>query len=281
MSWFDTLEVRVAADEVRIARRGLLSRAGSEQVQFVGEADRSRATSSEPWVGAVQCLARALTAAGRSGAAVEAVLSDQFVRYALVPWNRDLVSDAERRAFAAASFKQLFGAMADSWQVTVDEQPAGKASFACAVDRGLLDAVRALCKANRLRLRGVQPLFAQRFNRNRHRITPPTCWVGSLDAGRLTLALRSDGSWSGIRAVRTAEYSTAELATVLRQESAALGATLGGPLFLMGREETLREIGALPGWNIVRMADGKESGKVQVRAAPRGTPSDDQIKEAS
>lgn len=281
MSWFDTLEVRMAVDEVRIARRGLLGRAGAEQVQFVGEADRAKATSSEPWVGGVQCLARALATAARGGAAVEMVLADQFVRYASVPWNRDLVSDAERQAFAAASFKQLFGAMADSWQITVDEQPAGKASFACAVDRALVESVRELCKANRLRLRSVQPLFAQRFNRNRHRITPPTCWVGSLDAGRLTLAMRSEGSWTGIRSVRTADNSTAELAIVLRQESAALGAAVGGPLFLMGREETLREIGALPGWNIVRMADGKESGKVQVRAAPRGTPSDDQIKEAS
>lgn len=281
MSWFDTLEVRMATDEVRIARRGLLSRGGPEQVQFVSEGDRAKATSGEPWVSSVQCLARALAAAGRGGAAVEVVLADPFVRYALVPWNRDLVSDAERQALAAASFKQLFGAMADRWQVTVDEQPAGKASFACAVDRALIESVRELCKGNRMRLRSVQPFFAQRFNRNRHRITPPTCWVGSLDAGRLTLAMRSEGNWTGIRTVRTVENSTAELATVLRQESAALGAALGGPLFLMGREEMLREIGALPGWNIVRMADGKESGKVPVRAAPRGTPSDDQIKEAS
>lgn len=281
MSWFDTLEVRLTGDEVRLARRGLLSRSGPDQVQFVGEADRAKATPSAPWIATVQCLARALAAANSGGAAVEVVLADQFVRYALVPWNRDLVNDAERQAFAAASFKQLFGAIADAWQVTLDEQPAGKASFACAVDRALLESVRELCKANRLRLRGVQPQFAQRFNRNRHRITPPTCWVGSVDTGRLTLAMRSEGNWTGIRAVRTADNSTAELATVLRQESAALGAALGGPLFLMGREETLREIGALPGWNIVRMADGKESGKVQVRAAPRGTPSDDQIKEAS
>lgn len=258
MNWLSSFDVELSLHEVRVSRRSpLSSMRRSESLLVPGPSDAASAASADAWVPSLQCMARAFASLHARGAGVRLLVSDHFSRYALVPWSESLVSDAERLAFARTVFKQLFGTMADTWAISLDDQPAGQPSIACAIDRDLLDSVREVCAANRLRLLSAAPLFSDRYNRHRRKFDARAFCVAHLEPGRMTLAFRGASGWLGIRTVRMQEAGTAELAAGLRQEAAAIGAPAGGPLFLIGREEMLRRIGSLPGWNVVRHVDGR------------------------
>jgi hypothetical protein len=69
--------------------------------------------AAEPWRASLDTLAVVVrdpqTALGR----VEIVLSDHFVRYALIAWSESLVANSERLAFARLAFRDVYGQVAD------------------------------------------------------------------------------------------------------------------------------------------------------------------------
>jgi len=62
--------------------------------------------------------------------------------------------------------------MAEHWSVTLDQQPAGQASFACAMDRDLLQSLRDVTEGRGLRLRSVSAALAERINHREKDFTP-------------------------------------------------------------------------------------------------------------
>ena len=86
--------------------------------------------SGEPWRGCVETLGSALSAEHMAGA-LHVVLSDHFLRYALVPWSENLVADAERLAFARLTLSEIYGSVA-STRCAEHEQPKRSA---CAASR--------------------------------------------------------------------------------------------------------------------------------------------------
>ncbi len=138
--------------------------------------------SEEAWRASVEVLGVALgeETAARS---LHVVLSDHFVRYALVAWNESLVADAERLAFARLALGEIYGSMAEGWAVTLDQQPAGQASFACAMDRDLLQALREAAGRHGLRLRAVSAALGERINRHRLALRDEVFCLASLEPG--------------------------------------------------------------------------------------------------
>lgn len=251
---FQQLHVLLRPGEIRVTRRASpLGRAGVERV-FVVPAGQGG--SVEPWRAGLQRLAEALNQPGSRGGTLHLVVSDHFVRYALVPWSADLVSDAERIALARVTMHDTFGAAADGWDIALDEQPAGCASFACAVDRDLLGGVRDLAKALGLRLASVVPALADRINRHRRAMVQRTLCVASIEPGRLTLAFRHAGAWLAVRGRRVQGSPADGLAGALIQEAAASGVPGGGALYLVGEDVAALPPFTIPGWSVVRLSDG-------------------------
>jgi hypothetical protein len=152
---FNHFHVLLRPDEVRVARRvGLLPGRGDGGRGFVVPA--TRGASDEPWRAGMQRLAEALTELGARTGSMQVVVSDHYARYVLVPWSANLVSDSERLALARVAFAETFGPAADAWNITMDEQPAGCPSFACAIDRALQQTLQDLAKALRLRDAGAR-----------------------------------------------------------------------------------------------------------------------------
>jgi hypothetical protein len=248
--------------EVRVARRGgLLSRgAGAERAFAVQPA---RGGGDEPWRASVQRLAEALTEIGARSGSAQVVVSDHFARYLLVPWSAQLVVDDERIALARVAFAETFGPAVDGWSITIDEQPAGRPAFACAIDRGLLSTWQDLAKALRLRIASFAPVLADRINRHRSALKDPTFCLASLEPGRVTLAFREAGAWKAVRGRRVDGLGTEGLAGALMQEAAAAGVAGGGTLYVVGEDIAALPSFGIPGWKVERINDGTANATVK------------------
>lgn len=155
------------------------------------------------------------------------VLADQFVRYALLPWNDTLKTEEQWLALARHRFAVLHGPVAAQWEVKITATAPAGPRLACALDRELVEQLAAAFAASGVRLVSVQPFLVAAFNRIRQTVSNGSCWIVVEEPGRLTLALIQGGAWTAIRTRRSDERWRTALPEILERESAFLG--LGEP----------------------------------------------------
>ena len=161
---------------------------------------------------------QALDAAQLSGR-VTVVLSNQLVRYAIVPWSNALGSAAEEEAYVRHHFVRVHGERAKSWSVRASPDRDG-VRLASAVDAGLVENVRAAFAQNsKAKLVSIQPALMAAFNRARKDIPRAGAWLVLAEAGRACVALYA-GGW---RAVQNARGAWEE---VLERERLRVGGAL-------------------------------------------------------
>jgi len=210
----------------------------------------------ESWRASLDTLAAALREQRAPPGRVEVVLSDHFVRYALIAWSESLVADSERLAFARLAFRDVYGHAADGWDVCVDEQPAGQASFASAVDRALVAGIRDVVSLAGGRLGAVRPALAECLNHHRRALKEPEFCIATAEPGRISLAFRSRAGWQAVRSRRIDGPLAETLPTLLTQEAVAGAAPQGGLLYLCVADSVDVPPFTVPGWRLVRLAQG-------------------------
>ena len=173
------------------------------------------------WRSAIAALEPVLAA--HKGGEASVVLADQFVRYALLPFNGALKSSAEWLALARHRFSALHGARAAEWEVKITETAPDGARLACAVERDLIAALAERFVASGVQLVSVQPFLVAAFNRIRRTVGGGSCWIVVEELGRLTLALIQRGAWLAIRARRSDSRWHDALPEILERETAFLG----------------------------------------------------------
>jgi hypothetical protein len=177
--------------------------------------------ASDHWRAALEALPEILKSHKNSEARV--VLADQFVRYALLPWNQSVKSREQWLALARHRFGALHGAIAAEWDVKVTETAPLGARLACAVDRELIEQLATCFVAAGVQLVAVQPFLVAAFNRIRQTVGNGSCWIVVEEPGRLTLALIQRGAWVAIRSRRSDARWMSLLPEILERESAFLG----------------------------------------------------------
>jgi hypothetical protein len=170
------------------------------------------------WHAAVDTLPAALV----PGSAVTVVLSNHFVRYALLPWNPSLTRDDEWLAFARHRLALVHGNATEEWVVRCAETSPRGPRLACAVDRALLAVLDETISAGGATLISVQPYLMAAFNHIRLAIGNGPGWAVVHEPGRLTLALIQDGVWAALRTRRVDERWRMNLADILERESSVL-----------------------------------------------------------
>ena len=121
------------------------------------------AFGAEPWQGAVAALkSLEWTQACR----VTVVLSNHFVRYAVLPWSDGLSTQAEEEAYLRHHFGKIHGERAKAWTLRASEDRRGVPRLASAIDSALLEELKsAFPKAGKARLASVQPELMEAINR--------------------------------------------------------------------------------------------------------------------
>lgn len=157
---------------------------------------------SEPWRPAVNAMAGVLAAQNHKRTNLHVVLSGRFVRWQLLPWRAGLSQSGELSAYASLRFREIFGKVAEDWQVLYAPQPPGKAMPACAVDTALMDALRSTCETAGVRLASVKPYFSSAFDQWRSFLGSKTAWFGLIEADCVSLGLLQGGDWRGLHTQR-------------------------------------------------------------------------------
>ena len=139
--------------------------------------------------------------AGRCRVTVE--LGNDFVRYALVPWNAALATPAEEERYVRHHFSRVHGERAKDWAVRASEAPAGEPRLASAVDDGLIAALRNVFrKKPGARLVSIQPALMRRFNALRGAWPADGAWLVLAEPGRSCIALHGGGRWRAVQSTR-------------------------------------------------------------------------------
>ncbi|TFZ05374.1 hypothetical protein EZ313_01490 [Ramlibacter henchirensis] len=240
LSWRDPVRVFVSGDEVRI-RLGGRSSAADAQPCALG------VPAAEGCVTALRSLL-ARNDVGR--ARVEVVLSNQLVRYALVP-DADLLRDAaERQAAAMHSLAHLYGEAAAGWRVAHDMADGFLSMVAAGVDAALLAGLESVLKEAGARSVKVRPALELAINA----ASLPRAfhgWLAVLEPGRILVASVVRGSLVAMRSHRIRSDAMAELQVLLNQSRLLDGMEDAGDVIVCAEPAGLPEMREESGWRMV------------------------------
>jgi hypothetical protein len=173
----------------------------------------------EPWHGAAAALKDAAGALRGEALDVAVVLSNHFVRYALVPWNDALAGAAEELAYARHYFAKIHGERSKSWSLSLSEELAGMPRLAAAIDTALLEAVRGCFQAGgKARLVSMQPYLMAAVNCWRGSMAQTDAWLLIAEPERACLVLHGKGRWQAVMNTKGSYGTPEEWVTLLDRE---------------------------------------------------------------
>ncbi|MGZ8983677.1 MAG: hypothetical protein ACXW11_06960 [Methylotenera sp.] len=240
----DQVRIDLRQDRVSMVRlhTGLLrSKVVARQTEFCGDAEVGEA----PWQPALRALQAGLPALGGGRMDAMVVLSNHFVRYALIPWGNQFSNDSEEQAYVRHCFSVTYGNDADDWALRLSANDHSEMQVASAIDQRLLDGLERVAGVCDLRLTSVQPYLMTVFNQWRRRLTGPMVWFVLAEQGRLCLALLKHGQWCSLRTMKIDNAWLARLPNLLERElSLSDSGTERGTVFLFAPD--ISEEVALP-----------------------------------
>jgi len=210
--WRDRLLISLAPDAVALARvaRGLRPRIAAKQTL---ECDP--AYGAAPWQGALAALAAALEPLRGERVDATVVLSNHFVRYAIVRPDAALAGPAEELGLARFQFARIYGERAKGWDVRLSAARRGVPRLASAVDAGLVPAIGACFpRGAKARLVSVQPYLMAAYNHLRGAMPDGDAWLLLVEPQRACLALIASRRWAAVQTLR-GEYPAPEDWTAL------------------------------------------------------------------
>jgi len=155
------------------------------------------AAGAEPWQGAVATLK---SLEWTKPCRVTAVLSNHFVRYAVLPWSDGLSTPAEEEAYLRHHFAKIHGERAKGWTLRASEAPRGALRLASAIDTALVEALKAAFPKNgKARLVSAQPELMEAANRCRGAIPAGGAWLVLAEPERACIALHAGQGWRSVQ----------------------------------------------------------------------------------
>jgi hypothetical protein len=156
-------------------------------------------SGAENWLAAVAAL-RTLPLPGRK---VAVVLSNHFVRYALVPWSSALSTAEEEDAYVRHHFARIHGERANAWALRWTLSPRGVPRLATAVDNALITALRdTFPVGGKARLVSVQPHLIAAYHRCRDAIPATGAWLAVAEGDRACVALHAQRRFRAVENAR-------------------------------------------------------------------------------
>jgi hypothetical protein len=146
-------------------------------------------------------------------------VSNQFVRYVLVPWSDSLSEAAELDSYARHCFSKMYGDTVGQWELRISPDIVGTARLASAMDPGLLSALRGVLAKAQVRLQSVQPSLMAIYNELRRDLKSRDAWFAFLEPGSLCLLLLERGHWARVRCIRIGADWREELPLILEREA--------------------------------------------------------------
>jgi hypothetical protein len=160
--------------------------------------------SAEPgtWTAALSAFDTLLADPAWQDARMRVVLSDHWVRYAIVPWAEALSSAGERLAHARQLLVTTYGEAVSDWEVRLSEAPPQSARVACTIPAALVAEVRATCAKHSIGVASLQPQLIAAYDSWRHCLPQSSAWFVTVDQGSLAAARIGQYGWDRVHSVR-------------------------------------------------------------------------------
>jgi len=101
---------------------------------------------------------------------VKFVISNNYVRYAILPWQTDVFSKNDWQSLAENNLREHYGNIVDNWQVTVAMQGYGKPMIISAIDQLLINRIDTLAKQFNWTVESIEPALMSVTNQYRNKI---------------------------------------------------------------------------------------------------------------
>lgn len=196
-SWRDRWLVGFAPERVALVQM----KHGLKPSRGVHGARRCAQATGSAWASALAALEKLLDQAARSGpigGEANVVLSNQFVRFADVPWTPGISRERDRLALAAECFRAVHGDIVAGWQVSLDMPRYGESGIAAAVDKMLVEALREVLAKRRLHLTSLRPHLMAAFALWQPRLETGDGGFAVVEPGCVTAMFRRDQGWCGV-----------------------------------------------------------------------------------
>jgi hypothetical protein len=203
--WNDRLKIFISPERINLRKlgRGLKPRLLAQHDEVIETRDlASTQTSSQ--VALVDRLNPLLGQPEWQNAAVDVVLSNRLVHYAVIPLGEQLKKYPEQEAYARHVLGKTYGAAAEHWELRIQRGLAGAPSLVSAVDRTLLESLRQVCTAHKLKLRSVTPHLIQVmqvFNRQAKDPRMKPAWLVSHEPDYSLLVLLQEDKIASVNGV--------------------------------------------------------------------------------
>jgi hypothetical protein len=210
---------------------------------------------------------------GYSGCELKVVLASPLVRYlALAPLAVSMSAE-EQTAYVQGAFQEIYGAVADTWQVQVNDAVPDEAIIAVATDRALLQGLDDIAAKYQLKLTAVQPHLMQAFNMLSHKLKQAHTYFAVVEPQRVLIAKLNAGKWQHLRMLPRETDWANQLGQLVERES-WLGeqgeivpnlkptTTPTQQLFVYAPEMETITFPSVAGWQLQALDDSRQTGMV-------------------
>ncbi|MEP7371018.1 MAG: hypothetical protein ABI659_02210 [Nitrosospira sp.] len=246
--WRDQMRVFFAPGRVELVR----SYRGIKPVQAARLAAAcERDPDSPAWEQPLRQLDQMI--ADAAGVDMTITISNDFVRYAVVSPQAQIVTPAELYAYAAFHMREVYGEKAGAWTLAMSSWDPCNGGVCAAIESTLLQRLNELAAHRKVRLKSMVPYLPEAFDQWRKRFDGERIWFALIETGRLCLASLSNGAWRGIRNQRMLRNVEDELLAALDQEAILLSARKEAvePVYLFAPEHPELALPGDCGWRII------------------------------
>lgn len=118
---------------------------------------------------------------------VKFILSNHYIRYAILPWQAGVFSQQDWQSLAENHMRILYGDVINSWKISVAMQGYGQPLVISAIDHLLLEGLEELASQSIWKIDAVEPAFITTSNHYHHTIKKNS-WLMMIEPQRILLA---------------------------------------------------------------------------------------------
>lgn len=244
------LTVTLSIDSVAVINqsRGLGSRILQQQhVAVMPSAERT------VWLQATRALESALAAMQiKPKATLKIIVANDFLRYLMLPCSPISMRPAEQHAYASATYREVYGAVADSWHIKLHDAAPNQATLVAALDENLLETLKQISVKHQLKLVSVQPNLMHAYNGLSKQVGKLNGYLVIVESRRLLLLSMLKGQCQNLRTIAATDDWQLELINLLARES-LLDEITGNEVLVYAPTQKNTKLNLIEGWNIRRV----------------------------
>lgn len=252
---FNELFVALGADNVAVVSRsqGLRKRIlDQKQVTFQAQTESNKSEALIWQQATIQLETILMAMQIKPGTRLNIILASEFVRYLSLPALQIRMSAAEKLGYASATYQDVYGAIANDWEFSLQDAPANETTLAAAIDKKLLAELGQLALKHQLLLRSVQPYLMPAFNSLASQIGKASGYLAIVEMKRLLLINLQSGKYQNLRAFTAGDNWQSELKNLILRD-ALIGDAGKKEILVYAPAQKNTVFNMMDGWHIKRI----------------------------